>query len=196
MVERILELFDTYGYLIILLANFIDSLPFGGLIIPEEVVMAIVGFSANQGHSSILLLILFGTIGTLAGQIIVYFVSHKYGERLLQWMQVTKKRRGKLKKYIESQNVLGILIRTSSTFRAILGILSGMNRVDFKRFFMIELIISSAKSAVFVLLGYYFGRGSAELEILLTRLSLLLLISSGISFGIWLYLSKAVFRDE
>ena len=54
--------------------------------IPSELIMPLAGFSAAQGERNLLMVIIAGSIGSLLGALLWYYIGHKIGaERLERW---------------------------------------------------------------------------------------------------------------
>ncbi len=77
MAEWVTELVETWGYWGVALLMFLENVfpP-----IPSEVIMPLAGFGARRGDLSFLGVCLAGTIGSVAGQIPLYYLGRAWGE--------------------------------------------------------------------------------------------------------------------
>jgi membrane protein DedA with SNARE-associated domain len=185
-----------HSYLIVFLAVFIDSLPLGGLLVPEEIVMALGGFLASQTNISLVYLCIASSSGLLIGQIALYILGNKYGKALLNFMRISGKKQDKLKDYLDRNSfIVNIMLRFSSTLRSVVAISTGMNNYSFKRFISIEIFFSILRGTGYVLVGYIIGGSIDIIDSFVSQLGVFLLIIVVISLTISLYTSRELFKD-
>ena len=79
-IEAIVETTGVVGIgLLMLLENLFPP-------IPSELIMPLAGYTAAQGKANILLVILAGTVGSLAGGFFWYALGRWIGEERLKWL--------------------------------------------------------------------------------------------------------------
>lgn len=83
MTEWVRQMVNTMGYIGLALLTFIENIfpP-----IPSEVIMPLGGYMAAQGHLNLLGVILAGTVGSLIGAVVLYYVGKLLNEeRMKRW---------------------------------------------------------------------------------------------------------------
>jgi membrane protein DedA with SNARE-associated domain len=80
MKEWIVNLIDSTGYFGLALLMFLENVfpP-----IPSELIMPLGGFGASQGKLTLPLVVLTGTVGSVVGQLPLYYLGHYLGKRRL-----------------------------------------------------------------------------------------------------------------
>lgn len=189
IIEFIVNAFGTYGYLIVFLAILIDSLPFGGTIVPEEFILAFAGVSAANDTSRVVSFAILAAVAMLIGQVLVYFIGRRYGEKALDKLNVSQKRRDQMEVFILKNKLwFNLVARFSSTLRSVIGLLSGLHRIDFRQFLAYELAVIVVKVPFFLGLGYFFGVGSEQLDSLVEQIT----VMTGVVIGFSLLISIGV----
>lgn len=92
--QQIIEWLPEGGtYLILLMfITFFESLPIVGLLMPGSTLVVLAGFLTVHGKGSLPSLILFCTLGALAGDIVSYWAGARIGKRLLSRKSFRKRR--------------------------------------------------------------------------------------------------------
>ncbi|MBH0236788.1 DedA family protein [Methylobrevis albus] len=83
MFEWVVGIVESMGYLGIFLLMFIENVfpP-----IPSEVIMPLAGFAAARGELELWLVILSGTLGSIAGAWFWYFIGLWFGRKRCEWI--------------------------------------------------------------------------------------------------------------
>ena len=78
MAQWVQNLMDSMGYLGILLLMILENIfpP-----IPSELIMPSAGFAASRGDLNLVLVIAFGTLGSVLGTLPLYYIGRAFGER-------------------------------------------------------------------------------------------------------------------
>ncbi|MDD5152442.1 MAG: LssY C-terminal domain-containing protein [Candidatus Pacebacteria bacterium] len=191
----IFEYLGSWGYLIILVISFLESIAFIGAIIPGTTIIVISGFLASQGYWNVGLLIIFAAIGSIFGDSISYYFGTKgtkFFKHENKFLKLAHLEQGK--KFFALHGDKSILLaRFAGVTRAVIPFVAGLTRMDRKTF--IKWIILSALlwAPGSVLLGYFFGGtlGSVGIEKWLTRASVVVIVVCFFVFLIWLMVKKS-----
>lgn len=149
----------NYKYLILL--------PF--TIVEGPIITVIAGFLSSLGALDLLITFSVVVLGDLIGYIIYYSIGHwgrekfviKWGKFIglnlerVQRMERQFARRGK---------TLLIWGKISHVFGAIILVSAGMAKIKFKDFIMLNLIATLPKSAILLLIGFYFGQAYVRIN--------------------------------
>jgi membrane protein DedA with SNARE-associated domain len=117
----ILDFIESGGYFAVALLMLLENIfpP-----IPSEVVMPLAGIVAGRGELSIALVILFGTIGAVAGQLVWFWLGLRVGEEGLKklarrrgrWLTVSPRDIDKADAWFEKHG--GIAVCSAASFPA------------------------------------------------------------------------------
>ncbi|CCA92535.1 DedA family protein [Novosphingobium sp. PP1Y] len=163
MFSFITDLLDQLGYVGIALLMFLENVfpP-----IPSELIMPLAGFNAARGEMNIFLVIPSGSIGSLAGATLWYFIGRWIGEdRLKRWAG----RHGRLftlsasdidtvNTWFDRHNEKAVLIgRLVPAVRTLISVPAGLFEMRLDRFLLFSSIGTAAWTALLTLAGYLLG---------------------------------------
>jgi membrane protein DedA with SNARE-associated domain len=80
MTQALINLVGTWGYIAILVTMAGES---AGLPISSEIVVPLGGALASQGKLNLVLVVLVSSVGNLAGSLIAFYLTRRYGERVV-----------------------------------------------------------------------------------------------------------------
>ena len=157
--QNILGLLLVYKYVTLFLITFFSSL---GVPLPAgSSTMASAAF-ASQGYFNIFGVGIVAVLGNIIGDVFMYFLSKRYGKRVLYWFN--------LKRFIESDtfkqvehvaNNYSALMIISSRFQdqttAIVNVISGLGNMKFKRFVFYVVIGDILQILFYSSIGYFFA---------------------------------------
>lgn len=142
------ELISTYGYVTIAIGTFLEG----------ETILVLGGFSAHRGYLQLPLVILWGFIGSFAGDQIYFHIGRSKGEAWLEGRRDWKVRSGKVLALLTQHQILLILgFRFLYGLRTVTPFLIGAARVSPTRFFVLNLFGALIWASVVGALGYFFG---------------------------------------
>lgn len=159
------------GYLGITLLMAIESsfIPF-----PSEIVIPPAAYLAHSGQFNLWLVILAGTLGSLIGALVNYFLALFLGRKLIYFLADTKAAKiilinpEKLKKaedyFLKYGNISTFLGRLLPAIRQLISIPAGFSRMSLSRFVFYTGLGSGFWVFVLALLGYFFGANQEKLE--------------------------------
>ena len=168
--EQIAALFvetvKEWGYIGIFVLMALESTVFP---IPSELVMIPAGYLAHQGELSATMSVISGTAGSLAGALINYVVSRRYGRSFL-WnhgkkILVSRRRLAQMdyffRKYGEVTTFLGRLIPVA---RHYISIPAGLAKMRLWRFMLFTSLGAFVWMVVLTALGYFIGNNISEIK--------------------------------
>ena len=85
MSDWIIEMIESVGYPALGFLMFLENVfpP-----IPSELIMPFAGFSSARGHLSLSIAVLVGTLGSVVGQLPLYYIGRRMGEeRIRSWIE-------------------------------------------------------------------------------------------------------------
>jgi membrane protein DedA with SNARE-associated domain len=157
--EWINTLFEQYGYLVLFLGLFAESvaIPF-----PGELAMAVSGHMSTIGSFTIPLVIAFSYFGAVIGTAFSYFLGYKLGtpffERNGRYFFLNQERIAKITKWFDKYGDKIILISYFVPgLRHFTGYVSGILKVRVRTFFIYNCIGGLAWVLTYVMVGKLFG---------------------------------------
>jgi membrane protein DedA with SNARE-associated domain len=195
MMEQIAQFFvqivNDWGYIGIFILMTLESTVFP---IPSELVMIPAGYLAHQGELSPTLSVIAGTAGSLAGALINYIVSRRYGRSFL-WnhgkkILVSRRRLAQMdyffRRYGEVTTFLGRLIPVA---RHYISIPAGLAKMRLWRFMLFTTLGALVWMVVLTALGYFIGNNIAEIK-QYTHIVGYIAIGAAIVVTLYYYLTK------
>ena len=134
--------------------------------IPSELIMPLAGYRASQGDANIVLIIVAGTIGSLAGGLFWYGIGRWIGEERLKsladrfgrWMTVSRHDIDKADEWFDRHGHKAVLLgRLVPTVRTLISIPAGLSEMAMARFLIYSGIGTAAWTTILALLGYALG---------------------------------------
>lgn len=141
--------------------------------IPSELIMPLAGYAAAQGDANIFLVILAGTIGSLAGAFFWYglarLIPHdglkRFADRHGRWITMTRSDIEKADDWFDTYGHYAVLFgRLIPTVRTLISIPAGLSEMPVGRFLVYSGIGTAAWTTLLALFGYTVGSQYAELE--------------------------------
>ena len=200
MQEFLIEMMNQFGYFgvcfLIALENVFPP-------IPSEVILLFGGFMTTYTKLNIVLMILFSTIGSIIGAIILYFigkilnkerlikiVTSKYGKLL----RVKPKDLESADKWFDTKgNITVLFCRFVPIVRSLISIPAGMSEMPMFKFLVYTTIGSAVWNTALVCVGAFAGdKKDAILAFIdsASHIILIILIILVIGFIIWFYHRK------
>lgn len=170
MLHFLTSIMDQYGYIAILFFILLENiLPF----IPSEIILPFAGFSTTLSGSSLNIweLIIFATIISTVGAIIIYFISRKIELEKIYKLLENKwiKRLGFKKKGVDRtisffkrwQGAAVLIGRCLPVVRVLISIPAGIVRMNLVRFTIFSAIGSGIWNIILIMAGKIFGENWA-----------------------------------
>lgn len=130
--------------------------------IPSELVMPPAGYLAHRGEMNILIAILSGTAGSLAGAYINYFAAHYLGRPLLlkygRYFWITEKKFAKVEKFFLKHGEISTFIgRLLPVVRHLISLPAGISGLNHLKFSLYTILGAGLWVTVLTLIGYFIG---------------------------------------
>jgi membrane protein DedA with SNARE-associated domain len=170
MKDWIVGVIESSGYLGIALLMFLENVfpP-----IPSELIMPLGGFTAQQGEMSLPLVILAGTIGSVLGQLPLYYLGYFLGKRRLmhladrygKWLTVSGKDIEKSSAWFGRHGSKAILIgRLVPGVRSLISIPAGICGMNLPKFLLYSALGMGVWAGVLAYLGHLLGKNYEKVE--------------------------------
>jgi membrane protein DedA with SNARE-associated domain len=150
-----------YGYIALILLAFLEAccVP-----IPSEVTFGFAGVLAFQGHLSLVLVIVLGTLAELVGSLVSYLIGRTAERPLIsklgRYLLVTEKDIGRAERFLTGRGAWAIPVGRILPFvRSFTSVVAGLTGVPAVRFGILSLIGTAVYATLIASAGY--GLGSA-----------------------------------
>lgn len=157
MKNIIFRIINKYGYFgitfLIALENLIPP-------IPSEVILSFSGFISKSTDLSLFLIIIFATIGSLIGAIVLYYLAYFIGLNLLNFKffklcGLKKEETEKSMKHFQKNGYKSIFFgRFIPIIRSFISIPAGLSKMDIRLFLLLTWIGSFIWNTIFVIAGF------------------------------------------
>lgn len=160
MLQQLLELFATYGLVVLLPILLVSAV---GVPLPGSLLLVAAGAVAGGGQISLPLLILGATVATLLGNGLGYWLGWRGGRRALdRWggrFHLDAERITQARTSFKRYALLSILFSRFplSPISAIVNILAGTAHYPLRPFVLVNILGVTVWSSVYAGLGYFFG---------------------------------------
>lgn len=178
MASWIENVIDTLGVWGIALLMFLENVfpP-----IPSELIMTLSGFAASRGETSIVLVIIAGTLGSLAGALFWYGIGRMFDQEKVKrladrhgrWVTLTRTDLERTDRWFDDHGHWAVLFgRLIPTIRTLISIPAGFSEMPLSRFLIFTSIGTTIWTAFLALFGYWLGNDYQMLEEWLDPVSL------------------------
>lgn len=131
--------------------------------LPSEVILPLAGFTASQGNMNLVGVIIWTTIGSLAGALMLYYLGKWLGRDLIRHYarrlplvkvsDIDKAERW----FIKHENQAVLIGRMIPVVRSLISIPAGVEKMPMKLFIAYTLVGSLAWNTILILAGYLLG---------------------------------------
>ena len=130
--------------------------------IPSELVMPPAGYLAQQGQMNMVIAILCGTAGSLAGAYANYFVAHYLGRPLLlkygKYVWITEKKFAKVERFFRDHGEVSTFVgRLLPVVRHLISLPAGLSGMNHLKFSLYTLAGAGLWVTVLTCIGYFIG---------------------------------------
>ena len=168
IINWVLGITQGLGYLGVVLLMAIES---SFLPLPSELVIPPAAYLASQGKMSIGLIILAGTLGSVLGATVNYFLSLSLGRLVIyrlaafkaaRWLLITPEKIQRAEKYfLTSSKSATFFGRLIPVIRHLISIPAGFSRMHFGNFVLYTALGATIWVSILALLGYFVGANQA-----------------------------------
>ena len=192
-----------WGYLIIFITAMLEATPLFGLIIPGQSIVVVGGFLAKQSILDVGDIIFLAALGAILGDLIGYSLGKKYGYSFItkygKYFLFKKEYFEKTKKIMNNHTGKSLIIgRFNSLTRAFAPFVAGSTNVPFSKFLLYNIIGGISWAALFVLIGYVFGKSYEVASKYFGRLILFTILISILIIYTYKFLKKReyIFKNK
>jgi membrane protein DedA with SNARE-associated domain len=147
------------GYLALIILAFVEacSIP-----ISSEITFGFAGVLAYEGHLSLPLVIIIGTLAEVAGSLLSYAVGRKGGrplvDRIGKYLLVTQREIDRVEQFFDGRGAWFVAVgRALPLLRAFIGLVSGLAEVPALQFGLFSLLGTAVYATVLSVSGYALG---------------------------------------
>jgi len=180
MLDMAAQLAGPWAYVVLAVLAAAESGAFVGLAVPGETAMLLGGFLAFQGRVSLGWMMAAGALGAVAGDSVGYEIGRLFGEPLKRsrlGRKVGQERWARAEAYLRAKGGRAVFLgRFVGLLRALVPALAGMSEMPYRRFLPWNLAGGAIWASGFVLLGYLAGSSYRQVEGIVGRASVLLLL--------------------
>ena len=175
----IVEWVNQFGYFGIFIMMFLEStfFPF-----PSELAMIPAGYLASKGDMNLIVAIVVGTAGSLAGALFNYYLARKYGRqgvlRFGKYFFFTEAKLQKMEAFFVNHGSFSTFVaRLIPGVRQLVSLPAGLSKMPLDKFSLHTTLGAGIWVVVLVLLGYFLGQNEALIE---TYLHQIILVTLGL----------------
>lgn len=178
----------AWGYLVVFLSAFADSLVLVGLIVPGIALLFGLGTLAGLGMLDIIWTLFAAFLGAVTGDVFSFFLGKQYHEHLydFKWFRQNKTWLHKAHLFFKQHGAKSIVIgRFIGPMRATLPTVAGMLEMPVKQFLIADISSGIGWALVYVLPGALLG---SSLQLMDETIGLVMLVLAGLVFiglGAW-----------
>ncbi|MFD0694435.1 DedA family protein [Paenibacillus sp. GCM10027628] len=190
--EWISTLFEQYGYYVLFLGLFTESiaLPF-----PGELAMAVSGHMAALGSFHILFVFLCSYLGAIVGTIITYYLGYKLGtpffEKYGKFFFMNQERIAKITQWFDKYgNKLLFVSYFIPGLRHFTGYVSGILKVRLRTFCLYNFTGGFLWVLTYVMIGHLFGHKIEQLLHLISHYATVAILVAVIGVAIGFYVKQ------
>jgi len=185
-----IESLGGFGYWLVFLIAFAESLAFVGNLVPGSMLMYLVGFISSRGYLNIVALIWFAAAGAICGDGLSYFLGTKgksFFRNENRFLKLSYLERGEefFRKHGPKSVFLGRFI---GPLRPIVPFIAGLSRMNKKVFFLWNISSGFLWAIMHLLVGYFFGSAIDIIETWTTRAGLIIVSVVGGLALLWILL--------
>lgn len=177
IVALIEQSFAHYGYAIVFLGAFFESLLLFGFFLPGSFIVLFGGYFAKMGHSSLSFTIFLAFLGMFLGDMVNYMLGRAGLGKFLEKKKFLSKVIGKHTVVSEQLHKYGTIAIFYSHIlgytRSVICFSAGAVKYPFKTFLLSTFIASSLWGIVFVGLGYFLGTTTEGLKNISVRVTVI-----------------------
>lgn len=198
IINFIVQTVGDLGYIGIFIMMFIESsfiIPF-----PSEVVMIPAGYLAYKGEMSMLLVVISGILGSLAGALFNYYLAIKLGRKLLikygNYIFIKEETLEKIEKFFKEHGHISTFFgRLVPVIRQYISLPAGLARMNLAKFILYTTLGSGIWMIVLAYLGYFLGNNEELLKDYLHQIIIVILVAIVIFSYIYYKIYKNKRRD-
>lgn len=139
-------------------------------VIPSEVVLPVVGFTAGTGRFSLAAALVSVTVGSVLGAVVLYYVGALIGRERVYWIGerlplIKTEDIARTEEFFHKHGSATVFVgRFLPVFRVLISLPAGITRMPVWKFALFSALGSGIWNTIFVLLGYKLGEHWDKVE--------------------------------
>ena len=186
--HTLVEMIFGFGYMGVFVLMMIESsfIPF-----PSEIVLIPAGYLAYEGKMNVGLIFLFGTLGSMAGAYVNYFLAAKLGRAFLEkygnYFFISHATLCKMDGFFAKHGAISTFSgRLIPGIRQLISIPAGLSKMDLKLFSFYTFLGAGIWNVILIALGYFIGDNQELIHHYLKEITLGVLVMLAVVF-VWYY---------
>ena len=192
IISKIIEVVGEWGYFGIFTGMFLESsfFPF-----PSEVIMIPAGYLSYKGEMSLILAILAGIGGSIAGAIFNYYLATYFGRKFLlkygKYLFLDKSKLDTLERFFASHGEISTFSgRLIPGIRQYISLPAGLAKMSISKFILYTGFGAGIWVVILGLLGYFLGANETVLKEYLRTITFAILGLIFLLVGIYYFIKK------
>ncbi len=174
-IEPLIATLGIFSYLLVMLLASWESVPVFGTFTPGTLMLLMVGLIASQGQISLVLVVVFATLGGVIGDSAGYYLG-RYGRGFIKdnegVLRTSHLEQGKA--FFNKHGGKSVFIgRFVGPLRPIIPLIAGMTVMNFKRYIFLNVTSAFLWAFLYLSLGYYFGQHIKFIDSVISRVGLI-----------------------
>jgi membrane protein DedA with SNARE-associated domain len=192
LVRWIEPAYVTAGYVIVGAGVLMERSIFIGLIVPGDLILALGGVYASQGHMSLPLVIVIGTLAAIAGESTGFLLGRRFGARMIARIPLVRRVEPRLDQataYFRRRGGWTVAIgRYATAAGAFIPFTAGVAGMPYRRFLLFDVPAVAVWAAGITIFGYVFGENLDFVDTALSRFGYIMLgLLACLLLGRWLW---------
>lgn len=192
------DVMDTLGYIGLALLVAVENVfpP-----IPSEIILPLAGFNSSTGEMNVFLAILWATIGSVVGALILYYVGYFFGEERVRyivrkwgkWLGFKESDVDKADDWFDRYGGMAVMFcRVIPIVRSIISIPAGLRKMPMLTFALFTTIGSLTWNTILIFAGYLLGDNWDHVEeyVGILQYAVLLLVLVVVGWWVWARMIK------
>jgi len=199
MTQTLINLVGTWGYLAILVTMAGES---AGLPISSEIVVPLGGALASQGKLNFVLVVLVASLANLAGSLIAFYLSRRFGERVV--LSRVGRRLGLSRGHLRLANrffgrvgLWAVFVgRLLPIVRTYISFPAGISKIGYTRFTLATLAGAVPWNFVLAYAGFQLGKNYVSVAATISPFVIPIAIGVVVLLGVAWWLGRKLGEDE
>lgn len=202
MSDWVIDLIDKGGVIAVAFLMFLETVfpP-----IPSELIMSLAGIRAGQGELSLTGIIIAGTFGAMAGNVVWYMIARWLGierfkpliDRWGRWITMTWAEVERGQKWFERYGTFFVFMgRMLPTVRSLVSVPAGLLKMRWRSFLIASTIGTAGWTALLALAGYKLGSSFEEIDEFLGPISTAIIVTLVLAYVWRLWTHRKVGKAE
>ncbi len=199
MTQTLINLVGTWGYLAILVTMAAES---AGVPISSEIVVPLGGALASQGKLNFVLVVLVASLANLAGSLIAFYLSRRFGERVV--LSRAGRRLGLSRGHLRLANRFFARVGLWAVFvgrllpivRTYISFPAGISKIGYVRFTLATLAGAVPWNLALAYAGFQLGKNYTSVAATMSPFVIPIAIAVVVLLGVAWWLGRKLGEDE